>query len=199
MYGMTDLNKIIKIKTNNLRPTKGKILISEPLLSDNYFKRSVVLLAEHNEEGSFGIILNKPIDNKFNDIVADFPNYGGQLYLGGPVSNSSLFFIHTLGDLIENSLEIMDGLYWGGDIESVRELMLLKKIDVNQIRFCVGYSGWGSEQLENELKRNSWLVSGLPPEILMNTSPDSLWEFALKNLDSEYSYWSNFPTDPGLN
>ncbi len=121
---MTDINKIIKIKTNDIRPSKGKILISEPLLSDNYFKRSVVLLAEHNEEGSFGIILNKPMDNKFNEILKDFPDFGGPLYLGGPVSNSSLFFIHTLGDVIENSQEIMDGLYWGGDIESVKELIL---------------------------------------------------------------------------
>ena len=196
---MTDLNKIIKIKANDMRPSRGKILISEPLLSDNYFKRSVVLLAEHNEKGSFGIILNKPVDNKFNDIVSDFPDYGGHLYLGGPVSNSSLFFIHTLGDMIENSQEISDGLYWGGDIESVRELMLLKKIDANQIRFCVGYSGWGADQLEEELKRNSWLVSSLPPELLMNTGHDDLWEFALNSLDSQYGYWTNFPTDPGMN
>ncbi len=196
---MTDINKILKIKTNDMRPSRGKILISEPLLSDNYFKRSVVLLAEHNEEGSFGIILNKPIDNKFNEILTDFPDFGGPLYLGGPVSNSSLFFIHTLGDMIDNSQEIMDGLYWGGDIEAVRELLMLKQVDVNQIRFCVGYSGWGSNQLEEELKRNSWLVSSLPAEILMNASHDTLWEFALNSLDSEYTYWTNFPTDPNLN
>lgn len=196
---MTDINKILKIKTNDMRPSRGKILISEPLLSDNYFKRSVVLLAEHNEEGSFGIILNKPIDNKFNEILSDFPDFSGPLYLGGPVSNSSLFFIHTLGDMIDNSQEIMNGLYWGGDIEAVRELLLLKKIDVNQIRFCVGYSGWGSNQLEEELKRNSWLVSSLPAELLLNTSPDDLWEFALNSLDEEYTYWTNFPTDPGMN
>jgi len=120
---MTDFNKIIKIRTNSMKPVRGTILISEPLLADNYFKRAVVLLAEHNEDGSFGIIMNKPIDNKFNEIVSDFPDYKGQLFLGGPVSNSSLFFIHTLGDLIDNSLKIMEGLYWGGDIESVRELL----------------------------------------------------------------------------
>lgn len=196
---MTDINKIIKIRSNNLKPVRGNILISEPLLADNYFKRSVVLLAEHNEEGSFGIIMNKPIDNKFNEIVTDFPEFGGQLFLGGPVSNSSLFFIHTLGDLIDNSLKIIDGLYWGGDIASVRELMLLRQINTNQIRFCIGYSGWGSKQLEDELQRNSWLVSGLPAETLMNTEPDKLWELALRKLGNEYSYWENFPLDPGLN
>jgi putative transcriptional regulator len=196
---MSDFNKILKIKTNDIRPSRGKILISEPLLSDNYFKRSVVLLAEHNEEGSFGIILNKPIDNKFNEVVPDFPDYRGNLYLGGPVSNSSLFFIHTLGDKIDNSQEIMKGLYWGGDIESVRELLMLNQLDHNQIRFCVGYSGWGSNQLEDELKRNSWLVSSLPAETLMEQAPDGLWDYALKKLGSDYSYWTNFPTDPGMN
>jgi putative transcriptional regulator len=196
---MIDFNKIIKIKTNSLKPTKGTILISEPLLSDNYFKRAVVLLADHNEDGSFGIILNKPIDNKFNEIVSDFPVFNGQLFLGGPVSSSSLFFIHSLGDLIENSIKIMDGMYWGGDIDSVRELLLLKQIDHNQIRFCIGYSGWASKQLDEELKKNSWLVSKLTSEVIMNTDPDLLWELALKNLGQEYSYWSNFPIDPGLN
>ncbi|NQT76121.1 MAG: YqgE/AlgH family protein [Bacteroidetes bacterium] len=196
---MTDFNKIIKIKTNSLKPTRGTILISEPLLSDNYFKRAVVLLAEHNEDGSFGIIMNKPIDNKFNEIVSDFPDFNGQLFLGGPVNNSSLFFIHTLGEQIENSMKIMDGLYWGGDIESVRELLLLKQIDNKQIRFCIGYSGWASKQLDEELKRNSWLVARLSSDVLMNSDPDLLWEYALKNLGEEYSYWTNFPIDPGLN
>jgi putative transcriptional regulator len=180
---MIDFNKIIKIKTNSLKPTKGTILISEPLLSDNYFKRAVVLLADHNEDGSFGIILNKPIDNKFNEIVSDFPVFNGQLFLGGPVSSSSLFFIHSLGDLIENSIK----------------MLLLKQIDHNQIRFCIGYSGWASKQLDEELKKNSWLVSKLTSEVIMNTDPDLLWELALKNLGQEYSYWSNFPIDPGLN
>jgi putative transcriptional regulator len=196
---MTDINKILKIKSNDLKPSRGKILISEPLLADNYFKRAVVLLAEHNDDGSFGIIMNKPIDNKFNEIVSDFPDFGGRLFLGGPVSNSSLFFIHTLGEQVDNSLKIMDGLYWGGDIESVRELMTLKQIDANQIRFCIGYSGWSSHQLEEELERNSWLVSGLPADTLMNTDPDKLWEYALRKLGNDYSYWENFPTDPNLN
>ena len=199
LQGMIDFNKIVKIKTNEIKPSKGKILISEPLLSDNYFKRSVVLLADHSDEGSFGIIMNKPIDNKFNEIVTDFPEYKGQIFLGGPVNNSSLFFVHTLGDLIEDSLEIMNGLYWGDNIDIVRELLLLKQIDINQIRFCVGYSGWGSNQLEDELKRNSWLVAGMPASALMNTEPDLLWEHALEKLGSDYSYWSNFPVDPGMN
>ncbi|MCD4737049.1 MAG: YqgE/AlgH family protein, partial [Bacteroidales bacterium] len=94
---MTDFSKILNIKTNDTEPTKGKILISEPFLTDYYFKRSVVLLAEHNEDGSFGLILNKPVNLEFNDILKNFPTFHGQMFLGGPVKTDSLFFIHTLG------------------------------------------------------------------------------------------------------
>src|SRR5210317_573671 len=134
---MTDLSNILKIKSNNLNPVKGQVLISEPFLLDFYFKRSVVLLAEHNEEGSFGLILNKPVDILLSEIVDGFPEFDAPVYLGGPVKSDSLYFIHTLGDKIENSLKILDGLYWGGDIEHIKELILLGKIDINQIKFFV--------------------------------------------------------------
>ena len=70
---MTDLNNIITIKTNEIKPTRGKLLISEPFLMDDYFKRSVVLLAEHNKDGTFGLILNKPIDVSINHVLKDVP------------------------------------------------------------------------------------------------------------------------------
>ncbi len=103
---MTDINDILKIKTNDIKPAKGKILISEPFLIDYYFKRSVVLLAEHNEEGTFGLIINKPVDIALSDVLHDFPEFDSPVYLGGPVKTDSLYFIHTLGDRLENSLEI---------------------------------------------------------------------------------------------
>ena len=87
---MSDINDIIKIRTNNLKPTKGRILISEPFLVDYYFKRSVVLLAEHNDEGSFGLIINKPVDMHLGDVLHDFPDFNAPIYLGGPVKTENL-------------------------------------------------------------------------------------------------------------
>ena len=113
---MGKIDDIMKIKTNNIKPGRGKILISEPLLMDYYFKRSVVLLAEHNDEGSFGVIMNKPLAVKLNEVVKDFPEFDSEIYLGGPVQSDSLFFIHTLGDKIEGSQEIIEGIYWGGEV-----------------------------------------------------------------------------------
>lgn len=196
---MANIHNIIQIKSNNVEPEKGKILISEPFLLDYYFKRSVVLLAEHNEEGSFGLIINKPIDIKFNSVIKDFPDFNSRIYLGGPVQNENIYFIHTLGEQIDGSLKIMEGLFWGGDLEQVKEMILLKKIGPDDIRFFVGYSGWVSKQLEGELKRNSWLVSSTDINQVMQTNPNTLWNDSVLSLGGNYAYWVNFPSDPGHN
>lgn len=182
-----------------MEPGAGKILISEPFLQDFYFKRSVVLLAEHNEDGSFGLIVNKPIDVNFNEVVKDFPPFDGTLYLGGPVKTDGLFYIHTKGELIAESLKIMEGLYWGGDIEQIKEMIRLQQLRAGDIRFFVGYSGWMSKQLARELSENAWIVSRTNRERLLFNDPVSLWNEIVKSLGKEYAVWANYPTDPSLN
>ncbi len=193
---MRKLGDILSIKSNNIEPRKGRILISEPFLGDYYFKRSVVLLADHNEEGSFGLIMNKPLAMKLNEVVKDFPEFNATIYLGGPVEPDNLFFIHTLGEQIDGSIEILNGLYWGGNLDTLKEMMLMKKITAKDIRFYIGYSGWSPNQLVNELKRNSWVVSPVKSHYLLNTHPDLLWKASLERLGGDYKYWINFPADP---
>ena len=93
----------------------GSLLISEPFLADSCFKRSVVLLSEHDKHGTLGFILNKPTDLKLNEAVEDFPEFNVPLYFGGPVDTETLFYIHTLGNKLEGSREIAAGVFWGGD------------------------------------------------------------------------------------
>lgn len=196
---MRKLGDILTIKTNNIEPGKGKLLISEPFLGDYYFKRSVVLLADHNEEGSFGLILNKPLDIKLSEIVADLPEFDTKVYLGGPVESDNIFFIHTLGDQVEGSLEVLNGIYWGGNLEVIKEMMLLKKISPSEIRFFLGYSGWSPKQLDEELKRNSWVVSSTNSKDVFDAKPKMLWKKSLKRLGGDYSFWTKFPVDPMQN
>jgi putative transcriptional regulator len=196
---MKDIHDILRIKANNLSPARGRILISEPFLYDFFFKRSVVLLAEHNEEGTFGVIVNKPLKAKFNDVIKDFPNFSSKVYLGGPVQNDSLFFIHTKGEEIEGSSEILPGLYWGGDIERVKDMISLKVLGPDDIRFYIGYSGWAPKQLEDELERNSWAVSSMGVKQLLQAKPAKLWTISLEQLGEDYTHWGNFPDDPTLN
>lgn len=189
----------ILMKPTNIKPHAGSILISEPSLKDRFFNRAVVLLADHSTEGSFGIILNKPLDTKFNDIVKDFPNFDSRLFLGGPVNTENLFFLHRKGNLIQNSIEIKEGLYWGGDIEDVKRLIESKLLNTKDIRFYIGYSGWSENQLEEELKETSWLVDDPNIQNLINISSSEMWRNSVMNLGKEYEIWANFPEDPSMN
>ena len=196
---MKEIDRFIQIRSNSLKPAKGRILLSEPFMGDYYFGRSVVLLAEHNEEGSFGVIMNKPITAKFNEILKGFPDFEGSIYLGGPVDSDSLFYVHNIGDQLEGAVEIQKGLYWGGDIEALKEMILLKTIEPDNIRFFIGYSGWGADQLDGELKRNSWVITRAPKVSLMNMDPLNMWEKLLDRMGDTYKYWSKFPVDPNMN
>ncbi len=180
------------------KPKQGSILISEPSLRDFYFRQSVILLAEHNDEGTFGVIINKPIEARLKDIVKGFTGYNLPVYLGGPVKTDSLFFIHTRDDIAQ-SLPIMQGLYWGGDLDAIREMLKKKIMLPDEIRFFVGYSGWSPNQLDRELKEKSWVLSQTTVPEIINNPPETLWSNYLKNMGQDYAIWANFPADPTFN
>ncbi len=196
---MKEIDRFIQIKSNDLLPARGRILLSEPFMGDYYFGRAVVLLAEHNEEGSFGVIMNKPVTAKFNEVLKDFPEFDAPIYLGGPVETDSLFYIHTKGDQLEGATEIVEGLFWGGDIEALKELILIKRIEPNDIRFFIGYSGWAADQLSTELKRNSWVITRASRQKLFTVDPMNMWENLLNKMGETYQYWTKFPIDPTMN
>lgn len=183
-----------------LKPKKGKLLIAEPSLTgDVSFNRSVVLLAEHNDEGSVGFILNKPLNYSMNDLVDEieipFP-----VFNGGPVEQDNLYFIHKVPDLIPNSVEISDGIYWGGDFEITVMLVNSGKIGQKDIRFFLGYSGWASLQLDQELDSKSWIVVANEYESDIIKQPaNSFWRDKMMELGGQYLLWSNAPENPSLN
>lgn len=193
------IDRLIQIKANSLKPKKGQVLLSEPFMGDFYFGRSVILLIEHNTEGSFGLILNKSVKTKISEALTDFPDIDIPIFLGGPVDANRLFFIHTLGNRIESSIQVMNGLYWGGTIESLKELALQGVLNEKNIRFFLGYSGWGAHQLEGELKRNSWAVTQITPDQIYQTKPQKLWKLLTHQLGAEYQLWHKFPADPTMN
>lgn len=190
------LDKRFQIRSNSLDPKQGDILISEPLMNDFHFGRSVVLLVDHSEaDGTFGIIVNKKLDVSVNQIVDDFPDFDAPVYLGGPVADDQIFFMHTLGDLIPDSCEIMDGLYWGGDNKVLDTLIATGIANEDNVRFFLGYSGWESGQLVGELVRNSWLVSQVSTEELLATPTDKMWDSYVRQLGKDYEMWRRFPVN----
>ncbi len=184
----------------DLKPQKGKLLIAEPTLTgDVSFNRSVVLLAEHSAEGSVGFILNKPLDYHINDLVTEI-EIPFQVYNGGPVEQDNLYFIHKVPDLITNSIEISDGIYWGGDFENLIDLINKEIISEADIRFFLGYSGWSSLQLDQELSSKSWVVVKNDYEsAIIHKSSDAFWKEKMMELGGNYLLWSNAPENPSLN
>lgn len=190
-------NKIMQVKM--LKPAVGRILISEPFLSDMYFQRSVVLMVDHSSDGSFGIILNKPVESFVCDIVDGFHGIKSKIFLGGPVRSDALFFIHRLGRKIRGSVIIYNDIAWGGDVGQVKEMIKKGEIKEKDIRFFLGYSGWTKNQLDDELKHNSWVVSDKKIDTVIDVEPENMWEYSLKQLSGNYKEWINYPKDPTNN
>jgi putative transcriptional regulator len=184
---------------NKLQPEKGRLLISEPFLPDPNFERTVVLLCEHNAEGSFGFVLNKPSAIKVNEVMEDFANFDSVVFVGGPVQQDTLHFIHR-NVTIANAINIAEEIYWGGDFESLITVYDTKQITNNDIRFFLGYSGWGPGQLEAELQQESWIVCDyVTNQLLFDTEPDKMWRKALDSMGGRFSVYSNYPVDPRMN
>ena len=176
---------------------KGDILLAEPFMKDGNFKRSAVLLCEHNEEGSFGLVLNKKLDLFVDDVLPEFPTENIELYYGGPVGPDTLHFVHSYGDLIEGSTLLKDDIYWSGNFEQIKMLFETNSISTDKFRFFVGYSGWGGEQLEAEMKSDSWIVAKNFSDIFVEHN--ELWKKVLKSMGGNYGIVSTFPEDPQLN
>ncbi|RAR51055.1 YqgE/AlgH family protein [Flavobacterium lacus] len=179
---------------------KGHLLIAEPsILGDLSFNRSVILLADHNNEGSVGFILNKPLEYTLMDLVPEIES-SFTIYNGGPVEQDNLYFIHCIPDLIPDSVEISNGIYWGGDFEKTRDLINSGKINKDNIRFFLGYTGWDANQLETEMNSNSWiLIENSYKQNILQKSSSNFWKEKIMELGGEYLIWSNAPENPMLN
>ncbi|MFP4048155.1 MAG: YqgE/AlgH family protein, partial [Bacteroidales bacterium] len=110
----------------------------------------------------------------------------------------TIHYLHTVSDLIPNSVHVQGNIYWGGDFEKVKELISEGMITPEQIRFFLGYSGWSPNQLDEELKNNAWLVSELEASKIMAPDRD-LWEKVLQELGNKYKIWTNCPENPAFN
>ena len=184
---------------NKLKPEKGRLLISEPFLPDPNFERTVVLLCEHNEEGSFGFVINKPSILKIAEVMEEASTLDDIVFVGGPVQQDTLHFLHR-NTSITNAVKIQDDIYWGGDFQSLMTQLNTSVIKPADIRFYLGYSGWGQGQLESELQEDSWIVCDFVDDtLLFDTDPTVIWKKALDNMGGRFSIYANYPVDPRLN
>ncbi|MCF6308262.1 MAG: YqgE/AlgH family protein [Flavobacteriaceae bacterium] len=183
-----------------LKPAKGVLLVAEPsIIGDISFNRSVVLLAEYNENGSVGFILNKPLEYNLQDFIPEIDSKI-PVYNGGPVEQDNLYFIHKIPELIPNSIEISNGIYWGGDFKKIINLLQENKIDESEIRFFLGYSGWSNNQLEEELDLRSWvIIHNDYKNNILGKSNVNFWKEKMIEFGGDYLIWSNAPENPSYN
>jgi putative transcriptional regulator len=182
-----------------LKPEKGRLLIAEPtILNDSSFKRTIILLTEHTSKNSVGFILNRPLNHILSDLVPEI-DCDFTVYQGGPVEQDNLYFIHKVPDLIPNSIEVANGIYWGGNFELLKELLIDNKLKSTDIRFFLGYSGWETDQLDDELSTDSWFISENDYENILTTNNESFWKNQLLQKGGKYKIWANAPSDIQMN
>ena len=185
---------------SQLTPAAGKLLISEPFMDDPNFTRSVVLLTEHGDEGALGFVINHPSLLLLNDLVAEFTGNEFPVFYGGPVAMDTLHFIHRCPDKISDGEEIAKGIYWGGNFESLKALVNQGGVTKEEVKFFVGYSGWGMDQLDQEMKGNTWIVSDqYNSDLVFSSNEEEIWREVIIHLGSKYAHISNFPQNPNLN
>jgi len=187
-------------------PEAGDILISNPIMGDPNFERSVIYLSEHGDQGSLGFIINQPGEVYMEDIVEGFKGAQTPVYVGGPVEQTTLHFIYKtknsfpVQEALSNSLLICNDIFLGGDFEELKSWISLYGTQDIQIKFFIGYSGWAVNQLQNEIDQNSWVVVKKPSdgEIFENRD-QSHWKEIMVRLGGRYKMMANYPIDPRLN
>jgi putative transcriptional regulator len=180
-------------------PAPGVILISEPFLKDPNFMRTAVFLCEHNDEGSFGFVLNRPFEQRLEDFIPDLEGISIPVYYGGPVQPDTLHFLHNIPTLEKDAQQVLHNVYWGGDFRNIIQLIKNRELDLDNIRFFLGYSGWTSGQLSEEMQVKSWLTVKGNKRLVFHSNPGELWKDAVKLLDESFHPIIHYPTDPQLN
>lgn len=178
----------------------GTLLVSEPFLQDENFMRSVVLLCDHQEVGSFGLVLNKLSILTLDEVLEEIPLPHIPVFVGGPVEQNTLHFIYKSKHKFPGGIRLGEDVYWGGDFDLVVKGLLEGQIDEACIRFFIGYSGWSAGQLDQEVRENTWIVTNaIGAECLFEHTSDELWRYILKHLGGEFKQMANYPIDPRLN
>ena len=185
--------------TENSQPKIGDILLSEPFLNDPYFGRKAVLICEYNDDGAFGLVLNNFVEINAEELHLGLSEVSSRISIGGPVNSSSLYFIHLCSD-IEGAVEIVEGVYLGGDFDSLKE-KINQGLSSDSYRLFIGYSGWGKEQLTNEIKTRSWFVTRISADKIMSSSTDNekYWQELIKGMGKGYEHIADVTINPSLN
>lgn len=179
---------------------KGTLLIAAPELQSGIYFRSVLVVCEHGPTGSFGLVINKALDLELPDEILNLSNLanpGVGIRAGGPVQTNQMMLLHTSNTLPEQTLEVCEGVFLGGDLEFLQEIL----VDEHgpQVHLCFGYSGWAAGQLEREYLDGQWFLFPGQKKYIFDTPHDKLWQTLLREMGGKYATLSMIPEDLTLN
>lgn len=181
----------------NVKP--GTLLIAPPMMHDPNFRRTVVLVCEHGTEGSFGLILNRPLALSLHEVMKGVSRRETSVSMGGPVQPDTLHFVHSHGTILPRAIPLVEGVFWGGDFDLLKVLIETGQTTPRDLRFFLGYSGWSAGQLEEEIDAGGWILAGGDGAAIFAQDAGALWRTSLRRLGGEYALLSNFPEDPRMN
>ena len=179
---------------------KGSFLIANPEIENPLFFRGVMLVCEHNTSGSFALLVNKPLDLELPEEIVSLSsasNKNVSIRAGGPVQTNQMMLLHSLKSDQQQLLAVAEGVYLGGDIQYLHEL--IDDGSSPPVFLCFGYAGWAAGQLEREFLDGSWFLYPATKELLFETPPDKLWQGLLQRMGGRYAALSTIPEDPSVN
>lgn len=179
---------------------KGTFMIATPDIEGGIFYRAVVLVCEHNPNGSFGLVVNKSLDLDLPEEILNpeqIANPKVGIRAGGPVQTNQMMLLHTCPDIPQQTLQVTPGVFLGGDLNFLQEMVAEE--DGPDIYLCFGYSGWGAGQLEREFLDGHWFLYPASEKLLFHIPPEKLWQTLLREMGGKYASLSMIPEDLSLN
>jgi putative transcriptional regulator len=178
---------------------KGQLLLDSGQLTGSFFARTVILICQHDAEGAFGLVLNRPTGGKVGEaLVADLPDAVKEmpLFLGGPVQPTAMSFLHA--DTFLPEANVLANLSVGHSLDELVDLGESFSAD-KKVKLFAGYSGWSPGQLEDEMKRKAWLTHPASVELIFSPETEALWSKLMRQKGWKNQLLSQLPDDPSLN
>lgn len=173
----------------------GSLLLAHPSLKDDNFKHTVILIASHDNDGAMGVVLNRPLEKNLGDLSEEFASGAladVPLFAGGPVQPAQVILCVWRPHPENDGFQLMFGI----DPDRASELINEEGV---HMRAFLGYAGWTGGQLEEEMQRDTWVVSPLVADLLEDAPDEQLWRDLLGQIDDEWKLLANEPEDPSLN
>jgi len=184
-----------------LNDLSGQLLLATPSLQERQFKDSVILLCHHDQEGSMGLIINRPQDISIRDVLEDiqlspneavlktYPDYRLATYEGGPMDTFRGFVLHDDWHMYESTMKITTDLHLTTSKDVLEEIA--QGHGPEYFMLVLGYAGWEAGQLEQELVDNSWLIAGANQHIVFQTPPEHRWSLGAQSMGVDKSHLSS--------